>query len=147
MGGDPYWYAVPYQQDTDKALQELRQREFDAGRYNPVIPFPKFPITASSPAPGRAHPSIDEALEASGEDGTRSILDVAHISSEPDYFAASALGEDQLKAYFGTTQPSRQMVESNTRFRDDVQRGQAVFIVLYENGAPTELFFLGYSFA
>jgi hypothetical protein len=34
MGGDPYWYAVPYQQDTDKALQELRQREFDAGRYN-----------------------------------------------------------------------------------------------------------------
>jgi hypothetical protein len=38
------------------------------------------------------------------------------------------------------------MVESNMRFWDEVPRGQAIYIVLYEGDVPTELFFLGYSF-
>jgi len=40
MGGHPYFYSVPYDPDENAALQRLRQREFFAGRYNPVIPFP-----------------------------------------------------------------------------------------------------------
>jgi hypothetical protein len=146
MGGHPYWYTVPYQLDTDKALQELRQREFLAGRYNPVTRLPEFPISASSPTPGARHRNIDEAMEASGADGTRSILDIATISAEPDYFAASPLGDDLLNSYFGTTRPSREMVESHMEFLEDVKRGQAVYIVLYKEGVPGELLFAGYSF-
>ena len=146
MGSSPYWYTVPYQQDIDKALQELRQREFEAGRYNPVVEFPEFPVTASSPAPGKKHPTIDDARNEAAEDGTRSILDIDFIASEPDFVAACPLGDERLMACFGTARPSRQMVESNTRFWDEVQRGQAIYIVLYEGETPTELFFLGYSF-
>ena len=146
MGSSPYWYVVPYQQDIDKALQELRQREFEAGRYNPAIAFPEFPVTASSPAPGKKHPTIDEARGEAAEDGTRSILDIDFIASEPDLMTACPLRDERLTTYFGTARPSRQMVESNMRFWDEVPRGQAIYIVLYEDDAPTELFFLGYSF-
>jgi hypothetical protein len=146
MGGHPYWYSVPYQQDIYMALQKLRQQEFQAGRYNPVTPFPEFPITASSAAPGASHRDIDEALQASDADGTRSILDISAISADPDYFSAAPLSDEALNSYFGTTQPSRAIVDSNMDFLEDVKRGHAVYIVLYKEGIPVELFFAGYSF-
>jgi hypothetical protein len=146
MGGHPYWYTVPYQQDISKALDELRQREFQAGRYNPVTPIVEFPITASSPAPGAGHRNIDEAMQASNADGTRSILDISAIASDPDFFTAAPLRDAALNSYFGTTRPSRALVESNTRFLESVQRGQAIYIVLYDQGVPAELLFAGYSF-
>jgi hypothetical protein len=37
-------------------------------------------------------------------------------------------------------------VEECDDFYDDIDRGQAVCITLYENGKPSELFFAGYSF-
>lgn len=76
MGGHPYWYVVPYQPDIGAALEQLRQREFAAGRYNPVIPFPEFPVGPDSPSPGAKHKSIPEAMTTAREDGTRSILDL-----------------------------------------------------------------------
>ena len=42
MGGEPYWYFVPYQSNIQAALDSLRAREFKAGRYNPVMPFQRF---------------------------------------------------------------------------------------------------------
>jgi hypothetical protein len=41
MGAHAYWYFVPYERDIDAALQKLRVREFQAGRYNPTMPFIK----------------------------------------------------------------------------------------------------------
>jgi hypothetical protein len=43
MGAHPYWYTVKYRPEVDAALEDLRQREFQAGRYNPVMPFIDFP--------------------------------------------------------------------------------------------------------
>jgi len=58
MGGEPYWYFVPYQPDFQKALDELREREFRAGRYNPVIDFLEFDEPAfSKQKPGAQHAS------------------------------------------------------------------------------------------
>jgi hypothetical protein len=74
MGGHPCYYFVPYEEDIGAALQKLRKREFEAGRYNPAIPFLDFPIGPASPAPGKQHSSIQQALDASDADGTRSIL-------------------------------------------------------------------------
>ena len=59
MGGEPYWYFVPYQPNIQAALDALRAREFKAGRYNPVMPFQRFPVDADSPAPGNKHRKID----------------------------------------------------------------------------------------
>ncbi len=69
MGSSPYWYTVPYEADVNAALQKLRVREFKAGRYNPVIPKLRFPLTDKSPAPGAKHKSIAAALTAADADG------------------------------------------------------------------------------
>jgi hypothetical protein len=84
MGSHPYYYSVKYQPDIGAALGDLRRREFEAGRYNPVEPFLKFPIHPDSPAPGAQHSSIDAARGEAAEDGTRSILDIGGVADEPD---------------------------------------------------------------
>jgi len=146
MGGEAYYYVVPYEAAITEALEKLREREFLAGRYNPVMRHIPFPLTDEAPAPGGQHDSIMEAIEASAEEGTRSILDIMRISEEPDFCAACPLDEPTLVRLFGTARPSRAAVEGNLDFFDGIERGQAVYIVLYEKGRPTELFFAGYSF-
>ena len=70
LGAHPYFYFVKHKPDLNQALEELRQQEFQAGRYNPVIPFPNFPIGPHSPSPGAQHASIEEAFDDADADGT-----------------------------------------------------------------------------
>jgi hypothetical protein len=146
MGAHPYFYFVPYQADINAALQELRDREFTAGRYNPVIPFLEFPLESDAPEPGAEHDSIEEALEASDADGTRSILDLDHISDDPDFCAVSPLPPEELKRLFGSAQPTRKMIEESDELFEGIERGQGVYIITYQNSQPDEIFFAGYSF-
>lgn len=146
MGAHPYWYAVKYRPDVQAALEDLRQREFRAGRYNPVLPFIDFPITARSPAPGARHRTIDDALAASDADGTRSILDISTVGDEPDFGVACPLAPEVLESLYGTAEPALAAVEANMDFLEDVERGHAVYVVCYTDGNPTELLFAGYSF-
>jgi hypothetical protein len=110
MGAEPYFYIVPYQEDIDAALQKLREQEFQAGRYNPAVWSPFF---SRGESPGAQHATIDEAREAAEADGTRSILDLDHISDEPEICAASPVPEEELIRYFGTTKPTREMADEN----------------------------------
>jgi hypothetical protein len=146
MGAHPYWYTVKHRPDVAGALQELREREFRAGRYNPVIPFPDFPIGPHSAAPGARHATMAEAIEDADADGTRSIIDLDRVADEPDHGAVTALGDAALQALFGTTRPTREMVEDNFDFWEDLERGQGVYIVLYKDDQPDEIFFAGYSY-
>ena len=146
MGGEPWFYFVPYHADVNSALQSLRRREFQAGRYNPVTPFLDFPVDAGAPGPGAQHASIEEAIEDADADGTRSILDMERISDEPDYGAVTTLSDDQLIDLFGTNKPTREMIEANDELLEAIERGQGVYIVAYEDGKPTEIFFAGCSF-
>jgi hypothetical protein len=146
MGAHPYFYFVQYQADADKALRGLRQREFAAGRYNPVMPFPDFPVTANSPAPGAEHDSMEEAMEAGAEDGTRSILDLQTVGDEPNFCVACRLPEETVLDLYDTTEPTREMIERNMGFLDDLERGHGIYAVVYKNGKPDEMFFAGYSF-
>jgi hypothetical protein len=145
MGAHPYEYFVKYQSDVDAALQELRQREFRAGRYNPVIPFPDFPIGPHSPSPGAQHASIDDALRDAEADGTRSILDLDHVAARPEFGAVAPLDPVVLQHLYGTTQPTRAMVEQNMEFFEDMERVEGIYIVIYKDGRPDEIFFAGYS--
>jgi hypothetical protein len=146
MGGHPYWYVVPYRSNLQAALDDLRQREFKAGRYNPVVHFPDFPIGPDSPSPGAQHRTIADAMEDADANGTRSILDIERIGESPDYCTASPLNDEILQELYGTSRPTSEMVEDNMDFLEDIERGQAVYIILYSNGAPSELLFAGYSF-
>lgn len=146
MGGEPYWYFVPYEEDVDRALQSLRKREFEAGRYNPVIRFLDFPLTSASPRPGAKHRSIEAAMEDSGEDGTRSILDIHGIREQAEYGVAAPLSNRMLQALYETIEPTHEMVEANMEFFNDIERGQCVYFTIFKDGKPHELLFAGYSY-
>jgi len=146
MGGHPWFYFVEHQPNVSGALQALRQREFRAGRYNPVIDFPEFPVDASSPSPGAQHSSIEDAMEEADADGTRSILDMERISDTPDYGAVTPLPREALFALFGTDKPTHEIVESSEDLFDELERGQGVYVIVYEDEKPSEIFFAGYSY-
>jgi hypothetical protein len=146
VGGHPWFYFVEYEPDIDAALQKLRRREFEAGRYNPAVDFPEFPVTPESDAPGAQHDSIEEAMEDSDADGTRSILDMERVSGEPDYNAVAPLPRETLLELFGTDRPTREMIDGSEELFDALERGQGVYIVAYEGERPAEIFFAGYSF-
>jgi hypothetical protein len=145
MGASPWFYFVPYTPDTTAALHALREREFQAGRYNPAEDFPQFPVNLAH-TPGRQHDTIDDAQEDADADGTRSILDIERIAKTPDYGAAVPLDDDALLNYFGTTKPTRDQIEANHALLKDIARGQGIVTAVYKDGEPTELFFAGYSY-
>ena len=148
MGGHLYWYVVDYQSDIPRALDELREREFRAGRYHPVLRYPEEFLAASPPPePGARHRSIAEAMRAAREEGTRSILDIDRIAPNPAYGAASRLSDEVLLELYGTTEPTREMVEPDLAFAELMgERGQGVYFVLYERGKPRHILFAGYSY-
>jgi hypothetical protein len=152
VGADPYWYVVPYEADVEDALQKLRQREFQAGRYNPVTTFPEFPVRLEVLTPGPQHSSIEEVLENANEDGTRSILDITQVARSPfdnnqiPFFTAFPLADSEIVELFGTLRPTRQAVETNRSMWDRIPRGSAIYVTLYDNDEPSEILFAGYSF-
>jgi len=146
MGGHFWFYFVPYQADIRRALLELRDREFKAGRYNPVMRLPEFPVSEASPSPGAKHSSIAKALAASGEAGTRCILDMNDVAANSAHFVVAPFPEDRLRALYGTTQPTREAVDPDMEFSEELERGQGTYVVLYKDGRPDEILFAGYSF-
>ena len=131
MGGHPYQYVVDYSEDIPSALDTLRRQVFERGEFH---------------GSGRGAKTPEEALELAGETGTRSILDIMTIQDEPDLCCAAPLTPGEMTRFFGTVQPSVRMVEESDDFWDHLERGMARYVVIYENGKPTKLFFAGYSF-
>ncbi len=131
MGAEPWDYFVPYEENVQQALEKLRRREFQAGRFR-----------GSELRPG----TMEEAMENMDADGTGSILDIIRVADEPDFCAVVPLSDEELTEYFGTTQPTRQMIQDNNDFYENIERGQGIYIVAYQGGKPSEIYFAGYSF-
>jgi hypothetical protein len=49
-------------------------------------------------------------------------------------------------ALYGTAHPTRTQVLAEMDFLEDIERGQAVYLVLYEGERPSEILFAGYSY-
>jgi hypothetical protein len=100
--------------------------------------------------------AIDAILEESGADGTKSILDIESISDTPEPCAACPLSEDELQEIFKTVKPTREVIEAvlfnaaepggREGFWGSIARGEGRYIIVYQEGQPTEIFFAGYSF-
>ena len=131
MGGEPWFHVAPYQSDIRVALEALRQRVFTEGEYRG---------SAEEPA------TIEEALENMDADGTASILDIDHVADNPEPTGVTVLTAAEAKEYFGTERPTRADVEQADEFWEDIGRGEAVCVVLYNGDRPSELYFAGYSF-
>jgi hypothetical protein len=85
-------------------------------------------------------------MDDADADGTRSILDLDHISDEPDLGAVTPVPADELERLFGTGQPTHEMIEQSEELFETLDRGQGIYIIAYKNGRPDEIFFAGYSF-
>ena len=131
MGAEPYDYTVSYDPDIQGALDKLRKRVFDSGDYNGAEFNPATP---------------EAALEMTDADGTRSILDIQRICDTPDFSCAAPFTSGELKRYFGTDEPTKVMLDQSPDFWEDLDRGMARYVILYESGEPTQIYFAGYSF-
>ena len=131
MGGEPWFHVAPYRSDIRAALEALRQRVFTEGEYR-----------GSEEGPA----TIEEALENMDADGTASILDIDHVADNPEPTGVTVLTAAEAKEYFGTERPTRADVEQADEFWEDIGRGEAVCVVLYNGDRPSELYFAGYSF-
>ena len=131
MGAEPWSCFTKHDANVQRALDRLRDEEFKAGRFRYAEEQPS---------------SIDEALEIADADGTASILDISSISDEPDFCCAAPFSAAELKQYFGSERPSRADVERADDYWEDIERGHARYTIVYANGAPSEIYFAGYSF-
>jgi hypothetical protein len=138
--GSQLWeYCVPYQADVQKALDELRAREFKAGRFYKSEMRPK---------------NYEEAIRNADAAGTRSIIDLDKISPTRDLEAISPVPKDKIRELFGTDKPSHAMVENASKkmthefqdFLETYDRGEGLYIILYDGDRPVEIYFAGWSF-
>jgi len=77
---------------------------------------------------------------------TGSILDIVRVCEEPEVFCAAPLTAEELQRCFGTERPTVEMVEDSDAFWDDMDRGKARYVIIYEGDVPKKIFFGGYSF-
>lgn len=131
MGAEPWSCFGKHDSNLQRALDQLREEEFRAGRYR---------YAEENPS------SIAEALEIADADGTASILDIERITAEPDFGCAAPFSPAELKQYFGSERPSRADVERAEDYWDDLERGHARYAVVYAGGKPSEIYFAGYSY-
>ena len=175
MGASGWAYFVPYQEDIEKALLELRQREFDAGRYfllprwEPVSQeefveeYKRFGLWEEDeteyileeyesikerfkkPAPE----TIPELFDWNREEGTHSIIDILKASDNPDdnnFATVRPLTSEKLEALFGTSRPTHAMIKQKSSELVDLRsRGEGTYIIVYDNDTSSEIYFCGYS--
>ena len=130
MGGYPYRYVVDYEPNLQAALDRLRAEVFRRGEYYGA---------------DRKYRSPEAAVKASGETGTRSILDITKVQAKPDYCRAAPLTQEELIRYFAAEEPTLAMVEACEAFWMDLERGMARCVVVVDDRAK-KLLFAGYSF-
>ena len=129
MGASGWQYFVPYQEDIQQALSDLRDQVFESGRYYKRFPFwqeMNEEDYANSDAPQhqgmvewirgmkamKEPTTLQELMEWNGEDGTHSILDINRVGDKPDIGVAAPLSEAEMMEFFDSTQPNREAVET-----------------------------------
>ncbi len=90
--------------------------------------------------------SIEELLRTNAESGTHSILDIDGIADNPTFGVATPVPDEELVRALGTTQPTAEDVESVVSdFCENLERWQAVYFIVYKDGQPHEVRFVGRS--
>jgi hypothetical protein len=130
-------------------MYELRQNEFEAGRYYPALsPLARSREPHGQP-PAKLPRTIEEAVQAAGATGTQSILDMRRVAAHPDdrdFGVVAPVSHDLLLDYFGTIQPTREMIEEDLEIMAEIDRGEGIYFVVYKDGQPAEICFAGYSY-
>jgi len=169
MGATSWKYFTQYKFDIKDAFANLRQQEFNAGRYgmndnlmniveqkakelnlpNDKLEEFKKAYQNLSRLKGKSKKTpktIEQLLKNTKDNGTHSIIDIADIELSTDKNVSGTLSSDDLLELFGTEHPTHEMVNSKAdeliNFR---KRGLCTYVVVYHKQTPTEIFFAGYS--
>ncbi|HZV35558.1 MAG TPA: hypothetical protein VFB72_13375 [Verrucomicrobiae bacterium] len=164
MGASGWNYFTPYQEDVENALQALRKEVFEKGEYgqssalkssdfDSLPPELKFAFEGMRDLDeekfgSKEFDSIEELLEEAAEDGTHSILDIARTAKEPEFAVAWPAPKEAIIRVYGTARPTRSEIEDKQGELTDVmelERWQAVFVTVYSEGKPSEIYFEGVS--
>lgn len=169
MGASGWSYRTPYDPDIKAALRRLQDEVFERGEYykpweeiwryhDSILAKPpgqrekherqyiKWSRTFRMPDRNYEPTSIQELLRYNAESGTHSILDIDGIAEGPTFGAAAPVPDEDLLRVFGTTQPTAEDVEAvDFDFGEDLERWQAVYFVIYQDGQPSEIRFDGCS--
>ena len=131
MAGRSCWYLTEYDQNVAAALWALRVRVFSEGEY----------FFDGAP-PG----TITALLNAAGERGTSSILDIEAVAHAPDAGVAGKASAWLLQAAFGTATPSVAEVHQDAlRVAEALGQWRCVYFPVYAGGRPVKWCFAGTS--
>ncbi len=93
--------------------------------------------------------TIEQLLEFQAEEGTHSILDIVGISKESQFGNISPFPRAELIEYFGSETPSHAEIQAaydSGSLEDFVhERWQGIYLIAYQDGVPSEIFFAGCS--
>jgi hypothetical protein len=166
MGASGWEYFVPYQPDINGALQKLREDVFRQGRYykRPSIANEETDETTLYTLPPEVAEIVreelaylkslpepttpDELLQYNYDSGTHSIIDLISVTTTPEFGTASPLTPQQLDALLGTDKPTRAMIDPDhilTNIHNWRGRGEGLYIIVYQDDQPSEIFFTGFS--
>lgn len=138
MEASGWSYFTPYEDDVEEALRNLRKRVFDG----------VFPVGAAE-----RPKSIAAYIKSCGDDGTHSILDIAHADVRPpageidDYATAFPLTREQAETLFGTKKPTREDIRRvGPKLMSLRASWQATWVIVHDpKGKPVEYVFTGRS--
>ncbi|MDX3570847.1 hypothetical protein [Streptomyces sp. ID05-47C] len=145
MGASGWEYFVPYREDLEDALQQLRQEVFASGDYYWVNGDDWLPEGERS-APSR---SLEElwADELVQESGTHSILDIFRVvgpGDTPDYNTVEPVTAEEARELLGTGKLTRAHVKDFDVFPRSRWVGRCA-VLHDESGIPREICFWGHS--
>jgi hypothetical protein len=161
MGASGWNYFAPYDEDVDRALQQLRRDVFARGdflRHYAGFGGLKLPLwmrlllAAAGLASALKRRRLmklgdpDLAAEAAGEGGTHSVIDLVGTSRTRAAGYATRAPARVLEEVYGTATPTRDDVERHASELDErLDRGEAYYVCVYRDGRPDELYFEGNS--
>jgi hypothetical protein len=123
MGARPFWYFVPYDPNTGRAFEQLRANEL------------------------RPPPDADGAAKLWSGDAPRAMLRAFRFGETLGFALVAPLPSDVLAEVYGTQTPDHATVVTKlVELFECLDRGRCAYIIIYQNGAPSELLFAGYSF-
>ncbi|MGW2824265.1 hypothetical protein ACWC24_25195 [Streptomyces sp. NPDC001443] len=145
MGASEWDYYVPYQEDLNAALQQLRREVFEAGDYYWVNGGDWRPEEEREPRPGSLEELWDDELVQ--EAGTHSILDIFRVvgpDDTPDYNTVEPVTAEEAHKLLGTDRLTRAHVRDFDVFPRSRWIGRCA--VLHDDeGNPQEIHFWGHS--
>jgi hypothetical protein len=68
------------------------------------------------------------------------------VVAAPSFRAVAPLVGGGLQGLFGTDRPTHDLVANSDELFETLERGQGVYIIVYKDNQPVEIFFAGYSF-